>query len=91
MEKLYDHFALGMHYENWEFQLENHQDLVIADRYDIVDVSQYSLLNKKCKLLEIFLYFNADILVKVTASYYEKDKNRKLFISYSYEEYSKIE
>lgn len=91
MEKLYDHFALGKHYENWEFQLENHQDLIMVDRYDVTDVSHYRQKDQKGKLSKIFLYFNADILVKVTVLYYQKEDNRKSFISYGYEEYSKIE
>ena len=37
--KLFETFQLGAQYENWEFQLENHQDLVIADRYTLTNHS----------------------------------------------------
>ncbi|WP_124980743.1 hypothetical protein [Nonlabens xiamenensis] len=60
--KLFETFQLGAQYENWEFQLENHQDLVIADRYKLTD---YSLEVLHYNVSKTLLYFNADILVRV--------------------------
>ena len=56
-------FQLGEEYDNFEFYLNEFEDLIICDKYKYIGVDFLSILGQTIKC--IYLYFNSDILVRV--------------------------
>lgn len=70
-------FQLGMQYENWEFDLDAGEDLIICEKYKYIKDDILEILGVPVR--NIYLYFNADILVRVDVSF-QKGKQPKTFI-----------
>lgn len=56
-------FQLGEGYENWEFYLNEFEDLIICDKYKYIGTDFLSILGQTIKC--VYLYFNTDMLVRV--------------------------
>lgn len=70
-------FQIGMQYENWEFDLDAGEDLVICERYRYIKDDILEILG--VPISDIYLYFNADILVRVDLKF-QKGTQPKTFI-----------
>lgn len=70
-------FQLGMQYENWEFDLDAGEDLVICDRYRYIKDDILEMLG--VPIADIYLYFNGDILVRVDLKF-QKGNTPSIFI-----------
>ena len=72
-------FQLGEEYDNFEFYLNEFEDLIICDKYKYIGVDFLSILGQTIKC--VYLYFNSDILVRVDVILKAKKEQKFIEIS----------